>query len=74
LKPERDLRSFASGTTFRLVGGGLAILFIVGLTLIAIIYGKNAAIFGFVCLLAGLAPILLIYLFLKILDWISKRG
>ncbi|HWQ04762.1 MAG TPA: hypothetical protein VN452_05365 [Longilinea sp.] len=73
MKPERDLRRFASGTTFRLVGGGLAILFIVGLTLIAIIYGKNAALLGFVCLLAGLGPIILIYFFLRILDWISKR-
>lgn len=73
MKPERDLRKFASGTTFRLVGGGLALLFIVGLTLIGIIYGKNAAFLGLICLLAGLAPIVLIYFFLKILDWISKR-
>jgi len=73
LKPERDLRRFATGTTFRLVAGGVAILFIVGLTLIGIIYGKNAAFLGFICLLAGLAPIVLIYFFLKILDWISKR-
>ncbi len=73
MKPERDLRRFATGTTFRLVAGGVAILFIVGLTLIGIIYGKNAAFLGFICLLAGLAPIVLIYFFLKILDWISKR-
>lgn len=74
MKPSRNLREYATSTTVRLILGGIALLFIIGLALIAIIYGTNAALFGFLCLLAGIAPIVLVIGFLWLLDWLSKRG
>ncbi|HEX9029029.1 MAG TPA: hypothetical protein VF823_07635 [Anaerolineales bacterium] len=70
----RDLRRYARQTNVRLGIGGVALLFIVGLGLIAWIYGPRAALLGFVCLLAGLSPLVLIWLALAVLDWIVKRA
>ena len=68
----RDLRRYARQTNFRLLAGFILLLFIVGDALIYFIYGPEAAILGFICLLAGLFPLLLIGLTLwgmeKILD------
>jgi hypothetical protein len=70
----RDLRKYTQQTNFRLIVGALLILFIVGVGLIYWIYGSGAAVMGLLCLLAGLAPILLIVLSLLVLDWIQKRA
>jgi len=69
----RDLRKYARNTTVQLTVGAFFLLFIIGITLIYFIYGKQAALLGFVCLLAALLPIALILLFLFITDWIVKR-
>ena len=69
----RDLRKYASQTNVQLIGGALLILFIVGLGLIAWLYGVRAALMGFLCLLGALVPIGLIYLFMFGLDAIVKR-
>lgn len=70
----RDLRRYAQQTHVRLIIGGVLLLFLVGDGLIYVIYGKGAATFGFVCLLAGMAPLLLIWLALTLLDWIVRRA
>ncbi|HEX7975045.1 MAG TPA: hypothetical protein VF498_11605 [Anaerolineales bacterium] len=70
----RDLRRYARQTNVRLALGGIGLLFIVGLGLIAWIYGPRSALLGFVCLLAGLSPLALIWLALAVLDWIVKRA
>ena len=70
----RDLRDYARRTNVRLGVGAFVILFIVGLGLIYFIYGKGAAGFGLVCLLAGMTPIALIFLSFFIIDWILKRA
>ena len=68
----RDLRRYARQTNFRLLAGFILLLFVVGDTLIYFIYGQEAAILGFICLLAGLLPLVLIGLALwgmeKLLD------
>jgi magnesium-transporting ATPase (P-type) len=69
----RDLRKYASQTNFQLIGGALLILFIVGLGLIAWLYGIRAALMGFLCLLGALVPIGLIYIFMFGLEAIVKR-
>ena len=69
----RDLRKYASQTNFQLIGGALLILFIVGLGLIAWLYGPASALMGFLCLLGALVPIGLIALFMFGLDAIVKR-
>lgn len=71
--PVKDLRRYASQTNARLIIGGLLLLVIVGLGLILLIYGKGAAATGLLCILAGLIPILLIYLILGIINRIVKH-
>lgn len=69
-----DLRRYARQTNIRLAAGFLLLLFIIGDGLIWWIYGQQAAILGLLCLLAGLAPLLVIALFLWIVDLIVKRA
>jgi hypothetical protein len=69
----RDLRKYASQTNVQLIGGALLILFIIGLGLIAWLYGLGAALTGFLCLLGAMVPIGLIYLFMFGLDALVKR-
>lgn len=71
---KRDLRDYARQTTFRLMIGGILLLFIVGDGLICWIYGPSAALTGLLCLGAGLFPILLIWIILSLLEWIAKRA
>ena len=69
----RDLRKYASQTNVQLIAGALLILFIIGIGLIAWLYGVQAAVMGFLCLLGALLPIGLIAFFLFGLDAIVKR-
>jgi magnesium-transporting ATPase (P-type) len=70
----RDLRKYASQTNVQLIVGGLVLLFVVGLGLIALIYGLNAALMGFLCLLGGMVPIGLVVLVMFGLDVIVKKS
>ena len=70
----RDLRRYASQTTFQLIAGGLILLFIVGDGLIYIIFGSRAAMLGLFCLAGGLVPIGVIILILAIIDWVVRRS
>jgi multisubunit Na+/H+ antiporter MnhB subunit len=70
----RDLRDYARKTNVRLGVGAALLLFVVGLGLIYLIYGKEAAGLGFLCLLAGLTPVLLILFVFYILDRIMKNA
>lgn len=69
----RDLRKYSKQTNFQLVVGFFVILFVVGLGLIYIFYGREGALLGFVCLLAGLAPLGIIWAVLLLLEWITHR-
>jgi hypothetical protein len=70
----RDLRKYASQTNVRLITGGILLLFIIGDGLIYVIYGQYAALMGFVCLLAGLAPLLLIWFAMSLLEWLVRQA
>ena len=70
----RDLRKYARQTNFRLGVGMAFLLVVVGIGLIYLIWGPGAAASGFLCLLAALVPIGLIFLSLWVLDWIQKRA
>ena len=69
----RDLRKYARNTNIRLLVGFILLLIIVGGSLIYMIYGPQGAFFGLICLLAGLAPLILIALILWGLEWVVKR-
>jgi len=68
----RDLREYARQTNIRLLVGFILLLLLVGDGLIYLIYGQGAAVFGLLCILAGLSPLLLIYLVLVIIDRIAN--
>ena len=65
----RDLRKYAHQTNVRLFLGFLLLLFLVGDGLIYGIYGREAAILGLLCILIGLAPLVLIWTALWLMDW-----
>ncbi len=69
----RDLRKYASKTSVQLIAGGVVILFVVGLGLIAWFYGWNAALLGFVCMLGGLVLIGLVALLMFGLEFFVKK-
>jgi len=69
----RDLREYSKQTNVRLALGAFVLLFIVGLGLIWLIYGGNAAGMGFICLLAALFPVILILFIFVAIDWILSR-
>jgi hypothetical protein len=71
---KRDLREYEQQTNRRLVIGGILLLFIVGGGLIWWFYGTEAAGLGYTCLLAGLAPIILISLVFLAAEWIIKNA
>jgi len=68
----RDLRKYAQQTTIRLVFGGILVIVIVAEILIWIFYGREAALAGAVCILVGLMPLFLTWLFLWGLEWFVK--
>jgi hypothetical protein len=70
----RDLRKYARQTNLRLMAGFLVLLFFVGDGLIYIFYGRNAALMGLLCLVAGLSPLGLILIALWIIDWIARSN
>jgi hypothetical protein len=70
----RDLREYARQTNVRLALGAFLLLFVVGVGLIWLIYGGNAAGMAFTCLLAALFPVVLILLFFLAIEWILKRA
>jgi hypothetical protein len=70
----RDLRDYARKTNIRLVVGAVLLLFVVGLGLVYLVYGKAAAGFGLFCLMAGMAPVVLILLVFVLIDWIMKHA
>ena len=52
----RDLRTYARSTQFRLIIGFLTLVFVIGEGLILLLYGKEAALLGLLCLLGALLP------------------
>ncbi len=70
----RDLRRYARQTNVRLFAGFLFLLFLLGDGMIYVIWGRQAAILGLVCILGGLIPLLLIALALWGIEWIVRRS
>lgn len=68
-----DLRKYAKKNNTQLIIGAFVLLFVVGLGLIALIYGLNAALMGLLCLLAMLVPIGLVALVMFGLNLLVKR-
>lgn len=69
-----DLKRYNSQTKYRLIIWFFILLFTLGLGLIWLIYGRQAALLGFFCLLGSAIPIGLIILALFGLDKIVGKG
>jgi hypothetical protein len=69
-----DLRDYARKTNIRLGVGAFILLFIVGIGLIYLIYGREAAALGFFCLMFALIPVVMIVLFFFLFDWMMKHA
>jgi len=69
-----DLRQYAKQTNARLIIGFILLLLGVGDGLIYLFYGRGAAIMGFICILGGLTPIILIIVALWFIDWIVRTN
>jgi hypothetical protein len=72
-KKNIDLRKYTSQTNFRLILWFILILVFIGMGMVWLFYGKNAAFFGFLCLLGAGIPVALIAIFLVGLDAIVKK-
>jgi hypothetical protein len=70
----RDLREYSKQTGVRLALGAFILLFVVGVGLIYIIYGGKAAGMGLICLMAALAPVILILAVFLAIEWILGRA
>jgi hypothetical protein len=70
----KDLREYARRTNIRLALGAFVLLFVVGVALIWMIYGGNAAGMAFTCLLAALFPVILIVGVFLAIEWILKHA
>jgi O-antigen/teichoic acid export membrane protein len=69
----RDLRKYARSTTARLILGALVLLFVLGDGLIALLYGRQAAILALLCTGAGLLPLALIAGWLWLMGRIARK-
>jgi hypothetical protein len=70
----KDLRKYTNQTSFRLILGGVLLLFIIGDGLIFLIYGPASAATGLICIGFGFIPIGLILVVMWFLDWIVKHA
>jgi hypothetical protein len=70
----RDIRRYAQQTNIRLFIGFLLILFIIGIGLIYIFWGWEAALLGLICMILGLSPMILIWLALFIIGWVVRKA
>ena len=70
----KDLRKYSRETNIRLILGAFLLLFVVGVGLIWVIYGQGAAGMGLTCLLAALAPVILITGVFLAIDWILRHA
>jgi hypothetical protein len=71
---KRDIREYSSQTTSRLITGSLLVLLLGGAILIYFMYGLRAALMGLFCIIGGLLPVGLIWLFLQFSGWIVKKN
>ncbi len=68
-----NLRKYQSQTRTRLIVAFVILLFTLGLGLIWLIYGRESAMLGFLCLLGMGLPVGLVALVMLALDKINKK-
>jgi len=74
LRPPTDLRADRRRAERALVAGVVIFLLVVGGLLIGLIYGWSALLTGLLCLVPGAALLIVLWLLLRWLEWLSERG
>ena len=69
----KDLRRYASQTNNRLLIGFFLILLVIGLGSIYLIYGREAALTGLICIAFALIPVLLVVIVIAFLGWAARK-
>lgn len=71
----KDLRKYAGRTQTRLIVGFILMVFLVGIGLIYLLYGKLPAVMGLICLGGALVPVAAILVIFWVLDkFLENRG
>jgi len=70
----RNLRRYSRQTYINLFVGFVFLLLVGGGGLVYLIYGPGAASSAVICMLIGLAPLVLIGLALLLIQWLANRG
>jgi hypothetical protein len=70
----RDLRKYAKQTNLRLLLGFFVLLLVIGIGLIYLFFGRNAALMGLICTGGALVPAVLIWLVLWVMGYIVKKA
>jgi hypothetical protein len=70
----RDLRKYAKQTNQHLLLGFFGLLLFIGIGLIYLFYGRNAAPMGLFCTGAALIPAILVWLVLWVMGYIVKKA
>jgi len=70
----KDLRKYARQTNTQLLIGFFVLLMLVGVGSIYFIYGREAAVFGLVCIATALVPAGLVWLVLALMGWAAKKA
>lgn len=68
------LRDFTKKTNRGFIIGFIAILFLVGDGLIYLLYGKESAIFGLICIGGGLIPLVIIWGAMNLIEKLAKMN
>ncbi len=71
---KRDLRDYAKQTNVRLFVGFFLLVLLIGDGLIYLFYGVAAAVSGLLCIIAGIFPLILIFLAMNLIEWIAKKA
>ncbi len=69
-----DSRAYQSGLERELILGGLVIGLIIGMGGIYLIWGPSAAGTALFCFAGFLVLVLIIWAFLKLLEWVGRSG
>ena len=70
----KDLRRYARQTNLHLLFGFYVILMVVGIGLIYVFYGEQAARIGLLSVLVCSTPLILIALAMALIGWVVKKA
>ena len=74
MMPMRDLRKYARQTNIRMLVGFSIILVVVGIGLIYVFWGREAALMGLGCIFVGFTLLVTLFIILLGMEWLVSRN